>query len=150
MSEIRYHNPEANRERGEEPHHTIDIVIDDELIGRADIEYGSKPIPYYQLSGLYVESEFQQKGYGSKIMDYFEKMLKEKGKAGVLVDAIDPSAPQAKMYEKRGWLPVPPAFKGQYVFNLPKGVSPDIFENYEIRATDLFERAEYRKKIGLD
>ncbi len=149
MSEIRYHNPKENIAREEEPRHTIDIEIDGELIGRADIEYGSKPIPHYQLSNLYVEYEYQGKGYGSKIMDYLEKMLVKKGKAGVLVDAIDTESAAEGMYERRGWKRVPPAFKNQFVFNLPKGVTPDIFQNYEMRQTDLYDREAFRKKLGL-
>ena len=40
-------------------------------------------------------------------MEYIEAMLKKKGKAGFLVDAIDSRSPAKGFYARRGWLHVP-------------------------------------------
>lgn len=132
MSELHYFNPAQNLERGESSMHVIEVREGDEVIGGADIEYFSSPVPFYQVSDLWISHEHHGEGHGSKVMDYIEKMLKQKGKAGFLVDAIDANSPAKGMYERRGWQRVPDSL-GQYVFNLPKGVKPDIFQNVQYR-----------------
>lgn len=48
MPELRYFNPFQNKERDELPMHTIEVHDDNgKIIGGADIEYFSKPIPFY-------------------------------------------------------------------------------------------------------
>ncbi len=132
MSELRYFTPKQNIERDEYPMHVIEIREGDELVAGADIEYFSTPVPFYQISDLWVKHEYHGRRYGSRLMKYIEDMLIAKRKAGFLVDAIDPTSPARGFYARRGWLPVPHSL-GQYVFNLPKGTSPDIFKNVELR-----------------
>ena len=141
MSEIRYNNPQENVERGDDAWHTLEI--EDEagvVIARAEINYYSKPIPFYQLTDLYTEPEHQGKGLASSIMAAFEAKLKKSGRAGFLVDAILPEDKSSGMYERRGWIPVPNGM-GQYVFNLPKGVGPEKFIGVEMRQTPIEERS---------
>lgn len=56
--------------------------------------------------------------------------------------------PRSKgFYQRRGWIPVPgPAFKSQYVFNLPHGVLPEIFVAVEQRQTPIEERGKKLKQ----
>jgi len=140
-----YHNPKENLDRGEEePFHTIDLVIGDKIIGRAEMIYSSKPLPHYTIDYLYVEPEYQGAGRASRIMDQVEEFLKKKGKAGVLAEAIDPSSPASGMYGRRGWQEVPDSF-GVFAFNLPKGASIDDLRGLSQRGAWLTEREGYKK-----
>ncbi|MBI2473631.1 GNAT family N-acetyltransferase [Candidatus Uhrbacteria bacterium] len=149
--EVHYRNPEANLEQGEDPKHTFEIIDEKtgEPLARAEIEYFSKPIPYYQVSDLYTEHAYQGKGYASRIMKEIEDMLKKKNRTGFLVDAIFSDNPASGFYERRGWIPVP-GNKDQYVFNLPKNVDATIFQSVEMRQTPLLERETFRKKYGIE
>lgn len=127
-------------ERGEEPAHTIEVVGDDgEVIAQAEINYFSRPMPYYQLTDLYTDRAHQGKGFASRIMDAFEAKLKTTGKAGFLVDGILPGSDASGMYERRGWIPVPGGL-GQYVYNLPAGTGPEKFIGVEMRQTPIEDR----------
>ncbi len=59
-------------------------------------------------------------------------MLKRKGKAGFLVNAIDSESLANGFYARRGWRLVPGSSE-QYVFNLPKEVGPEVFQNVQYR-----------------
>ncbi|MCC2631300.1 MAG: Acetyltransferase domain [Candidatus Paceibacter sp.] len=120
----------------EDPYsHKMELIVDGEKVGEADVEYFSRPFPLYQISSMGVEFEKQGQGFGSKLMGYIEGVLKKKGKAGVLVDAIDPSSPAAGMYARRGWIEVPDS-NGLHVFNMPKGATIDQLKGYVFRYTD--------------
>ncbi len=144
MPELFYHNPAQNIERGENAKHTIEVRDGDELIGGAEIEYFSKPLPVYQVSHLWVEPDHQGKGYSTKVMAYIERMLKQKGRAGVLVDSIDQDSLASGLYARRGWLLVPDS-DCLYVYNLPKGVEPKLFQEYVDRQTPIENRTEKSK-----
>ncbi len=149
MPEIIYQNPAQNIEQGGESRHTIEVREGDEVIGSAEIDYFSKPIPVYQVTDLWTEPEHQGKGHASKVMEYIEQMLRKKGKAGVLVDAIDVDSPASGFYARRGWLPVPGS-QGVHVYNLPAGVGPEVFQAYEYRQTpaeDRSEKSELKKRM---
>jgi GNAT superfamily N-acetyltransferase len=135
MRRIEYKNPRSNIERGELPRHTVDMVNHEGLLmGRAGIEYNSKPVSHYQLTDLHVEPEFRNQGIASEIMQWFEDWLKKKHKIGFLVDGILPDQPAAGFYERRNWLPVPGG-RGHFVFNLPETTNIDIFRGIEMRTT---------------
>jgi GNAT superfamily N-acetyltransferase len=88
MESIKYLNPKEAMEMGEEPQHRFELIVDGEIIGAAEVNYFSKPIPLYQVTDLYVDIKYKGKGYASKIMDQVEEWLKERRRPGVLVDAI--------------------------------------------------------------
>ena len=74
--EIHYTNVKENREKDEdESFHSLDLVIEEKIIGKAEFVYFSKPFPLYQLSELYVDYEYQGKGLGSELMQQFEAFL---------------------------------------------------------------------------
>lgn len=147
MRSFEYHNPLANIERGEVPRHTFELQNKDGVvIAGAEIDYFSKPIPYYQITDIWVDHDQQGQGIASELMENIESMLKKKKRAGFLVDAIMEGNPAKGFYQRRGWIPVPgPAFKSQYVFNLPNGVLPEIFVAVEQRQTPMEERGKYLK-----
>jgi GNAT superfamily N-acetyltransferase len=123
MERFIHQHPESK----EEQDHEIELIVDDEVVGHARLHYFSKPLPFYSLDDLYVDESKQGEGYGSKIMDFIEKMLKEKGKAGLLLDAIDPTSTASGMYRRRGWIKVP-GYRNQtdhYAFNLPATANID-------------------------
>lgn len=150
MPEIQYHNPEANMERGEDAFHTVEMVDEEgEVLGRAEIHYYSKPIPFYQVTDIYTEPEYQGQGVASKVMGWIEHWLQEKRKPGFLVDAIDTKSPASGFYERRGWQAVPGDYS-QFVFNLPKSVQPDIFVGVHLRGNPVIERDAFKKLHGLE
>lgn len=146
MEKMQYKSPKENLEKGEEPLHTFDLIMDGHIIGRAEITYYSKPFPLYQLSELYIEPEYQGGGRSKKIMQQVESFLKKRGRAGVLVDAIDPDSPASGMYARRGWRKVPGEID-LYAYNLPKGAKIEDLRNYSARQTDIMEREGFNKKL---
>lgn len=140
MGEIKYVNPVESEKQGEwPPMHRLDLEIDGQKIGGAEIEYFSKPIPLYQVSELYIDNEYKGKGYASKIMDQVENWLKERRKPGVLVDAILQGDPASGFYSRRGWLEVPSSL-GLHVFNWPKDVDIKKLNGFHFRYTHHSQR----------
>ncbi len=119
-------------EMGEEPQHRFELIVDGEIIGAAEVNYFSKPIPLYQVTDLYVDIKYKGKGYASKIMDQVEEWLKERRRPGVLVDAITDGDSAQGMYQKRGWKVVPGGY-GLHVFNWPENVDLSILDGYGSR-----------------
>lgn len=117
------------------PEHVVQIVIDGEKVGEATLEYFSKPFPLYYVSNLGIYSPHQSKGYGRKVMEFIEHMLKEKGKAGILFDAIDEDHPvhggASGMYQRRGWEHVTGL---RYAYNIPKGSDLEQLKQFQARA----------------
>ena len=122
MERFKYQRPhEANPE--DPSTHDITLEVGDKEVGYARMLYASSPLPLYEVGLLHVNEEERGKGFGSKLMAEVERLLKEKGKAGVLHEGIavhTPGSPAIGMYERRGWLPIPGA-KDWYAFNLPEG-----------------------------
>lgn len=138
---INYVNPKKDLEEEGFGQHRFDLIIDGVKMGGAEINYFSKPLPLYQLTDLYVESEFQGKGLGAQIIDQFEKMLLTRKKPGVLVDAIFEDSKAKGMYERRGWKEIPGSY-GLCVFNWPEDVPLDVMKGYASRYTDYLERTK--------
>lgn len=133
MESFKHTSPAENIEN---PHvHKMELFIDGESVGSAGVEYFSKPFPLYQITSLGIDHDKQGRGYARKLMSYIEGVLVKKGKAGILVDAIDPESPAHGMYERRGWTEVPDS-GGLYVFNMPKGATLDLLKGYSFRYTD--------------
>lgn len=145
IEKIVYTNPKQNMEKGEDPLHTLDLIVDNKVVGRAEIMYYSRPFPLYQINDLYVEYEHKGAGYASKIMDQVESFLKKRKKAGVLVDAIDTDSPASGMYERRGWQKVP-GESFLFAYNLPKSAKIDALRGYASRYTYLTERESWKKR----
>jgi GNAT superfamily N-acetyltransferase len=139
--DIRYTSPSEIDPEVEKPQHKLELRLDGEVIGGAEIDYYSKPLPFYQLTDLWVEHEYAGRGNASRIMDQVENFLKERRKPGVLVEAILDDSAQG-MYERRGWMPVPDGL-GRHVYNWPDGVSLDVLKGYEERQTPIDEREGY-------
>ena len=121
------------------PQHRFEIVEGDEIIGGAEVDYFSRPLPLYQLSDLWVEHEYSGQGKGSRIMDAVEAFLKEREKPGLLVDAIIYGNDAYGMYERRGWQSIPsnPSIR---VYNWPEHVSLDILKGFAMRQTPIEDR----------
>ena len=126
-------NKKKNEEYSEvmTPARSIDMVVDGEVIGNAQLYYFSKPFPLYEIGSIVVNEEKRGEGYGSKIMAYLETMLKEKGRAGVLIDGTDPSSPVSGMYARRGWEKVPNS--PWWSYNIPKSGSIEQLESLSDR-----------------
>ena len=149
MNKVEYRSPAQNLEFEADTYHTFEICDPKgEIISRAEVEYFSKPIPYYQLTDISTEHDYRGEGFASLVMDAFEAFLKKRGKAGFLVDAIMDGDPAQGWYERRGWLQVAKEKEhiGQYVFNLPKDVLPSVFRKVEMRQTPLEERESFSEE----
>lgn len=141
---IEYKSPKS-AEAGEMPQHRFDLSIEGKVIGAAEMDYFSKPLPLYQLSELYVDRQHQGKRYASQIMDQVEDFLRERKKPGVLTDAILPGEYAQGMYERRGWKEVP-GYRGFLkVFNWPDDVSLEILQGLFKRYADHVNRQAIRK-----
>lgn len=136
MESIKYSSPKEKLENNEDPQHRFDLILDGEIIGSAEIDYYSKPLPMYQVTLMYVDFEHKGKGYASKIMSQVESWIKARKKPGILADAIMEDDPAYGMYAKRGWVPVPEG-QGLHVFNWPKDVDMSILRGYSFRSVDV-------------
>ncbi len=139
MERIKYTNSGESYKRGEEPAHFFDLFNEKgEKIGEAEVRYLSKPMPHYQLSDLFVNPQYQGKGFGSKILDQVEDFLKKRKKPGVLVDGINDERFMG-MYQRRGWVQLvnDETLLG---FNLPENLDKRLFEAYGQRYTFFDER----------
>lgn len=121
-AEIRYVSP-SEQSPDHMPQHKFELVKDGEVIGGAEIDYFSKPLPLYQLTDLWVDESHSGKGQASRIMDEVEGFLREK--PGVLVDAILEGEPAQGMYERRGWQSDPTSMNRK-LYNWPEDVSKDV------------------------
>ena len=147
MKNFEYHNPSSNKERGEDPRHTFELKNEEgDVIAGAEIDYYSSPIPYYQVTDIWVDHDQQGQGIASELMKTIEEMLKHKKKTGFLVDAIMEGNPAKGFYERRGWRPIP-GRTDQYVYNLPKNIEPAIFVGAEHRQTPLENRDSFTASL---
>lgn len=136
---IKYTSPATHPDQ-ELPQHLFELVEGDEVISSAEIDYFSKPLPFYQLSALWTEYEHQHEGNASLVMDAVEQFLRTRRKPGVLVDAITEREPAYGMYERRGWQKVPGSYAVR-AYNWPDDVPLTILRNYPDRSTPLSERS---------
>jgi GNAT superfamily N-acetyltransferase len=143
--EVVYTNAQENFEQEGTGQHHFSVFVDGKKVGAAEINYYSKPLPLYQLTDLYVEYEYQGKGYATELLDQFESFLVKRKKPGTLVNAIIDDD-KHDLYTKRGWIEVPDGH-GLMVFNWPKEVSLEILNGYPQMYTDHLERGNYYYKV---
>jgi len=136
-NDIEYISP-AEQDVEDMPQHKFELKDGNKVIGGAEIDYFSKPLPLYQLTDLWIDFEYGGRGNASRIMTRVEAFLEERHKPGVLMEAIL-DGPAQGMYERRGWVPVPGA-PGRYVYNWPEHIPLDVLKGYEMRQTPIDER----------
>jgi ribosomal protein S18 acetylase RimI-like enzyme len=136
-SDIQYISP-AEQDTEDMPQHKFELKDGNRVVGGAEIDYFSKPLPIYQLTDLWIDFEYAGRGNASRIMAQVEAFLQERRKPGVLMEAIL-DGPARGMYERRGWMPVPET-PGRYVYNWPEHVPLDVLKGYEMRHTPVDER----------
>lgn len=141
---VSYISPEDSDSFEQGRHHKFEVIVDGKQIAAAEVNYYSKPIPLYQVTDLFVDHEHKGEGYASQIMAQIESFLRDRGKPGVLVDAIMAGDPASGMYEKRGWVEIPDSH-GRYVYNWPENVSLDKLDGYAFRYTDHITGEENRQ-----
>lgn len=137
-SHTRYVKPEASDSTEQLRHHRFEVVNDGKVVSAAEVNYYSRPIPFYQVTDLYTEVKDQGRGYASAVMDQVENFLIQRGKPGILADASIYNHPKGKsFYASRGWIEI--GTEGHRAFNLPKDINPDIFAGYYMRGADVSE-----------
>jgi ribosomal protein S18 acetylase RimI-like enzyme len=138
--EISYVSP-AEQSPDDYPQHKFELLDGQDVVGGAEIDYYSKPLPLYHVTDLWVDWSYAGVGNASKIMERVEEFLVERKKPGVLVEAIIDGSPSQGMYERRGWKPVPGGL-GLHTYNWPEDISLKILDGYALRYTSFEEREE--------
>lgn len=137
-SYFRYTEPEQSEKDEELRHHKFEVLDGENVVSAAEVNYYSRPLPFYQVTDLYTENGRQGEGYASAVLDQVEKFLIERGKPGILVDnSIYNREDGQSFYETRGWLKIDD--EGHRVFNLPESVDTKIFASYYMRGVDMSE-----------
>lgn len=124
--------PEAHATDLEETHH---LALRDENgreLAFADLVYQGEPFPHYYVEYMESNPRLRGAGYGKRMLEEINRMLLEKGKAGVLYDDIDELDDAAGMYERNGWTLIPDS-DNMYVFNPPKGLAPEVLASMPAR-----------------
>ena len=97
-----YKKPPENQEHV----HKIEMVIDGDVIGHADLEYRNDPFPFYYVSLVFIKKTFRGSGFGREVLEKINGFLDSKKKPGILANAIDIDHPAHQMYEKCGWIKI--------------------------------------------
>ena len=92
-----------------------------EEIGYAEFEYYSDPFPFYYVAFISVADKYLKKGFGGNILRQVNGFLDSKGRAGLLINAVEQNDPARSMYERYGWVPVP-GKKDWLAYNLPENL----------------------------
>ena len=117
-------------------HHKFEIKKGENVVSAAEVRYFAQPVPHYQVSDIYTEPFYQNQGLASQILSTIESFLEQRGKPGVLVDAIMSDIPEVKsMYERRGWQLINDG--GLRVYNLSESVDPNVFRGYGMRGANV-------------
>ena len=143
--QIIYRDSKENLELGNLPLHTFEVTQGDgTIIGGAELTYYSRPYPFYLVDGVYVDFEEQGKGHGGRLMDAVENFLRERKRAGVLVEAVFEES-NSGWYQRRGWEKVP----GEdylYAYNLPSNMDITKLKNFVFRQTDIASRENWKNR----
>jgi len=104
-SSVQYLAPDAIAELKDfERKHRLKLLDNEgKLVGFAELVYFSKPISAYYLEYMRVTKERRGQGFGSELIEQVNAFLKEKGKMGILVDAIEEDQAALGMYLSHGW-----------------------------------------------
>ncbi len=117
-------------------HHKFEIKKGENVVSAAEVRYFAQPVPHYQVSDIYTEPFYQNQGLASQILSTIESFLEQRGKPGVLVDAIMSDEPKVKsMYERRGWRLIDG--DSLRVYNLPDDIDPGSFKGYGVRGANV-------------
>jgi len=106
--------------------HTLELRDGERKIGEAELIYKNDPFPFYYLSTIQIKEEEQDKGHGGQIIDQVNQFLEDKGKAGILLEMLDPGERGYGMAKRRGWQEVESEeMERWYTYNLPENISQE-------------------------
>lgn len=131
MRNIEHYRPEEINEKGGDYIHRLDLMMNRENIGEAQLIYKNSPFPFYYLSSISIRKDVRGKGEGKNFLVGVNNFLLRKRKAGILVNSIDKNYPENQIYANNGWEPLNNDY---YIFNPPKNLTPDRIKKavYEI------------------
>ena len=121
MRKIEHYHPKEVHEKGEDYIHRLDLQVNGEKIGEAQLIYKNSPFPFYYLSSISIREDLRGNGEGKNFLVSINNFLLKKGKTGILVNSIDENHPANQIYKNYGWTPVGNYY---YIFNPPKNLSP--------------------------
>ena len=112
--------------------HRLDLIIDGENIGFAEMEFRNNPFPFYYIELVFVKEIMRGQGLGVKIVEKINEFLDEKGKPGILLNSISSDLAHIKtIYQNHVWKAVQgrPIYFTYKLPELPKGrLDKAIFE----------------------
>ncbi len=149
-SSVQYLAPDAIAELKDfERKHRLKLLDNEgKLVGFAELVYFSKPISAYYLEYMRVTKERRGQGFGSELIEQVNAFLKEKGKMGILVDAIEEDQAALGMYLSHGWKET--YIPDLLIFNESEGLSDDVIAALEKRITKWTDRVyEKSEEAGL-
>ncbi|MCR4312101.1 MAG: GNAT family N-acetyltransferase [Candidatus Uhrbacteria bacterium] len=115
-----------------------------ELAGFAEMVYFGKPVPMYYLEYMQINESHRGKGYGGELIEQVNAFIKDKGKMGLLVNAIEEDKASHDMYLAHGWRET--YIPDLLILNPPNGLSDDDIADLEKRVmkwTDgVYEKSE--------
>lgn len=85
--------------------------------GYLDFVFRNTPVPYVYLDNMVVHEEYRGEGYGSKLLEVFNALVRNSNRPGLLRNIIPDSDFAYGIYEKHGWVQIE-EFPGWYTFNL--------------------------------
>ncbi len=103
VNEFEYKKPTENLDKV----HKIELVIDGEVAGYADLEYRNDPFGFYYVQTVLIRKGFQGHGFGSEMLEKVNEFLDSKNKPGLLLDAVMEDESAAGVYERHGWVRIP-------------------------------------------
>jgi len=124
MRNIEHYQPEETNEKGEGYFHKLDLIVDGENIGKAELFYKNSPFPFYYLSWIDINPEKRGAGHGKNFLAAINQFLDSKGKSGLLTNSIHNESPAHSMYQNNGWQEIA-NHQGWYIYNPPKNLFPD-------------------------
>ncbi len=122
----------------EEKIHRIELRMDGDQVGFANLEYRNRPFPFYYVKLVFVLPHARNLGFGKEILAELNNFLDSHKKAGLLLNSIDEDDPAYSIYEKAGWKPIKHG-SHCYSYNLPTGLTEGRLEKavYEVETAEI-------------
>ena len=116
--------------------HRLDLIVDGEKIGQAEMFYKNAPFPFYYLSWIDIVAHRRGRGYGKTLLTAINRFLDSKGRSGLLRNVIFAEDPTSSIYQKNGWRQIS-GREGWYIYNPPNNLIPErlnkaLYENEQM------------------
>ena len=134
MRDIKHYQPEETNEKSEGYFHKLNLIVDGENIGKAELFYKNSPFPFYYLSWIDIKQNKKGVGHGKNFLAAINQFLDLRGKSGLLINSTNAGSPVHSIYQNNGWQKID-NHQDWYIYNPPKNLSPGRVDkaNYKIK-----------------